>query len=80
MTFLYQVGEETGLEVLDASGSWIPAPPIEGTFVVNFGNAFEAATEGAVKATIHRVIVCTAQEFVFLCTPLTHASRLKAQD
>ncbi|KAL5414380.1 hypothetical protein PMIN03_003268 [Paraphaeosphaeria minitans] len=56
LTFLYQAGEEEGLEVLDASGSWIRAPPIEGTFVVNFGNAFEAATEGAVKATIHRVI------------------------
>ncbi|KAF2448202.1 Clavaminate synthase-like protein [Karstenula rhodostoma CBS 690.94] len=56
LTFLYQVGKEEGLEVLDGSGSWIRAPPVEGTFVVNFGNAFEAATEGAVKATIHRVI------------------------
>jgi isopenicillin N synthase-like dioxygenase len=57
LTFLYQVGEEEGLEVVNASGEWIPAPPIEGTFVVNFGNAFEAATDGAVKATIHRVKV-----------------------
>ncbi|KAL5379187.1 hypothetical protein DPSP01_008636 [Paraphaeosphaeria sporulosa] len=80
LTFLHQVGEEEGLEVLDASGSWIRAPPIEGTFVVNFGNAFEAATEGAVKATIHRVIVCTVQELVFSCITLTHASRLKARD
>ena len=45
------------MEVVNASGEWIPAPPIEGTFVVNFGNAFEAATDGAVKATIHRVKV-----------------------
>jgi len=57
LTFLYQVGNEEGLEVLDADGQWIPVPPIEGSFVVNFGNAFEAATEGAVKATIHRVKV-----------------------
>lgn len=57
LTFLYQVGEEEGLEVVNASGEWIPAPPIEGTFVVNFGNAFEAATDGAVKATIHCVKV-----------------------
>ena len=57
LTFLYQVGEEEGLEVVSASGEWISAPPIEGTFVVNFGNAFEAATDGAVKATIHRVKV-----------------------
>lgn len=57
LTFLYQVGQEEGLEVLDANGNWIPAPPIDGTFVVNFGNAFEAATEGAVRATVHRVKV-----------------------
>lgn len=55
LTFLYQVGQEEGLEVLDANGTWIAAPPIDGTFVVNFGNAFEAATEGAILATIHRV-------------------------
>lgn len=56
LTFLYQVGEEPGLEVLSASGKWLPVKPIRGSFVVNFGNAFDAATEGAVKATIHRVI------------------------
>jgi isopenicillin N synthase-like dioxygenase len=78
LTFLYQVGKEEGLEVLDASGSWIRAPPIEGTFVVNFGNAFEAATEGAVKATIHRVIVCTIQVPVFSYPSLTNICRLKA--
>ena len=27
-----------------------------GTFVVNLGNAFEAATSGAVRATVHRVL------------------------
>ncbi|KAF2112588.1 hypothetical protein BDV96DRAFT_648840 [Lophiotrema nucula] len=58
LTFLYQVGREEGLQVLSPDGDWISAPPIEDTFVVNFGNAFEAATEGAVKATVHRVLVC----------------------
>lgn len=56
LTFLYQVGDEEGLEVLSSSGQWLRARPIPNSFVVNFGNAFEAATEGAVKATIHRVI------------------------
>ena len=42
--------------MLSADGHWVPAPPIENSFVVNFGNAFEAATEGAVKATVHRVV------------------------
>jgi isopenicillin N synthase-like dioxygenase len=59
LTFLYQVGEEEGLEVLDSGGEWLLAPPIQDTFVVNFGNAFEAATQGAVKATVHRVKVCS---------------------
>ncbi|KAK7720640.1 hypothetical protein SLS57_005419 [Botryosphaeria dothidea] len=55
LTFLLQIGHEAGLEVLSAADTWIPAPPIDGTFVVNFGNAFEAATEGAVRATVHCV-------------------------
>ncbi|EME45599.1 hypothetical protein DOTSEDRAFT_87905 [Dothistroma septosporum NZE10] len=41
LAFLYQVGNELGLEVLLS--------------VVNFGNASDAATAGAVKATIHGV-------------------------
>jgi isopenicillin N synthase-like dioxygenase len=56
LTFLYQVGTGPGLEVLSSSNTWIPAHPVPDTFVVNFGNAFEAATEGAVKATTHRVV------------------------
>ncbi|KAA6414590.1 MAG: Clavaminate synthase [Lasallia pustulata] len=55
LTFLYQVGKEEGLEVVNSDGEWIPAPPVENSFVVNFGHAFEAATEGAVRATVHRV-------------------------
>ena len=55
LTLLFQVGTEKGLEVLDKSGTWLSAIPMPGTFVVNFGNAFEAATEGAVRATVHRV-------------------------
>ncbi|KAK4624687.1 2-oxoglutarate-dependent dioxygenase [Fulvia fulva] len=64
LTFLYQVGNEPGLEVLSSSGHWLPVKPIEGCFVVNVGNAFEAATEGTVKATIHRVIA-PAQAVMF---------------
>lgn len=56
LTFLYQVGNEPGLEVLSAEDKWLAATPIANTFVVNFGNALEAATEGAVKATTHRVL------------------------
>ncbi|GAB7348743.1 hypothetical protein MBLNU459_g7477t1 [Dothideomycetes sp. NU459] len=66
LTFLYQVGNQKGLEVVDATGQWIAVPPIDGTFVVNFGNAFEAATEGAVKATVHRVTVRASKYVSFL--------------
>lgn len=59
LTFLYQVAEESALEVLDANEQWIAAPPISGSFVVNFGNAFAAATNDAVRATVHRVNVGT---------------------
>lgn len=62
LTFLHQVGTERGLEVLDKNGSWIPVDPIAGTFVVNFGNAFEATTEGAVRATVHRVVAPTQRD------------------
>lgn len=56
LTFLYQVSDLPGLEVLSNTNQWLPVHPIKGSFVVNFGNPFEAATEGAVKATTHRVI------------------------
>lgn len=62
LTFLYQVGTEQGLEVLGRDGTWLPANPIPGSFVINFGNAFESATEGAVRATVHRVKAPTERE------------------
>jgi isopenicillin N synthase-like dioxygenase len=37
-------------------GEWISAPPIDGTLVVNIGQAFEVATEGWCPATIHEVV------------------------
>jgi isopenicillin N synthase-like dioxygenase len=55
LTLLYQLHDQPGLEVLSSSNEWIPATPLPGSFVVNFGNAFEAATDGAIRATIHRV-------------------------
>jgi isopenicillin N synthase-like dioxygenase len=81
LTFLYQVGQEDGLEVLADDGRWIAAPPIPGTFVVNFGNAFEAATEGAVKATVHRVKACLTTRFVRTHADITRLVELPpAQD
>ena len=43
-----------GLQV-EHDGGWIEAPPIPGAFVVNIGEMLELATDGYLKATLHRV-------------------------
>lgn len=53
ITFVQQ-DETAGLEVLYRD-EWIVAEPIEGTFVVNIGELLEVATQGYLKATLHRV-------------------------
>jgi 2OG-Fe(II) oxygenase superfamily len=64
-TFLAQdsVG---GLQVLNKSGEWINATPIEGSLVVNVAQGFEAITGGVCSGTTHRVIVCLTPFSVFL--------------
>lgn len=54
ITFVQQ--EDTaGLEVLK-DDEWVLAGPIEGTFVVNMGELLEIASQGYLKATLHRVL------------------------
>lgn len=54
LTFVQQ-GETPGLEVLK-DDQWVLAEPISDTFVVNIGELLEAATNGFLKATLHRVL------------------------
>ena len=51
-----QVG---GLEVL-CEQDWIAAPPLPGSFVVNTGELLELATNGYLRATVHRVVAPAA--------------------
>jgi isopenicillin N synthase-like dioxygenase len=44
-----------GLQVEGESG-WIDAPPVPGTFIVNIGEILEIASNGYLRANLHRVV------------------------
>ena len=54
LTLLLVEPEKAGLQV-EHEGAWIDAPSLPGTFVVNIGEMLELATNGYLKATLHRV-------------------------
>ncbi|MEQ9695520.1 2-oxoglutarate and iron-dependent oxygenase domain-containing protein [Shimia sp. SDUM112013] len=54
LTFLLQ-DDVGGLEVENAAGEWIAAPPIPGTFVVNLGDMIPVLTNGLYHSNMHRV-------------------------
>ncbi|MBK0098025.1 isopenicillin N synthase family oxygenase [Erwinia sp. S63] len=55
LTFLLQ-DEQPGLQVEVTPGHWVDALPKPGAFVVNIGELLEIATNGYLRATVHRVI------------------------
>lgn len=48
--------EQAGLEV-EYENSWIQVPPIPGTIVINIGELLELASNGYLRATVHRALV-----------------------
>ncbi|GAB5471646.1 MAG: 2-oxoglutarate and iron-dependent oxygenase domain-containing protein [Rhodospirillales bacterium] len=61
LTLLAQ-DEVPGLQVMNAKGEWIGAPPLPGALVVNLGQQMERLTNGLFKATAHRVVNASGRE------------------
>lgn len=55
LSFLLQ-DQQAGLQVEVEEGRWIDALPRENTLVVNIGELLELATNGYLRATVHRVV------------------------
>lgn len=55
LTFLLQ-DDQPGLQVEVAPDRWVDATPLPGAFVVNIGELLELATNGYLRATVHRVV------------------------
>jgi isopenicillin N synthase-like dioxygenase len=51
-----------GLEVQDADGHWLKAPPVEGTLVVNVGDLLARWTRQVYRSTPHRVVNRSGRE------------------
>ncbi len=58
--------QHAGLEVHTESG-WISVAPMPGAFVVNIGELLELASNGYLKATLHRVTSPASQQQRFSC-------------
>jgi isopenicillin N synthase-like dioxygenase len=54
-----------GLEVMNAEGVWVDAPPIDGTLVMNLGDMLETWTNGHFVATSHRVRKVAEERYSF---------------
>ncbi|KAI0155795.1 putative isopenicillin N synthetase, partial [Pestalotiopsis sp. NC0098] len=61
-TILCQGPELPALQILNADGEWIQAPPIPGTFVVNIGDLLARWTNDRFISTVHRVWNVTGKE------------------
>ena len=55
LTLLWIEPGKGGLQV-ERDGTWVDAPPVPGSFVVNIGEMLEYATQGYLTATNHRVV------------------------
>lgn len=68
--------EHEGLQV-EVNGTWIDAPPLAGSFVVNIGEVLELASNGYLRANVHRVITPPAG-IARISVPFFFGARLDA--
>ncbi|MRS20217.1 isopenicillin N synthase family oxygenase [Enterobacteriaceae bacterium RIT692] len=61
LTFLLQ-DDQPGLQVEVTPDQWVDALPKAGAFVVNIGELLEIATNGYLRATVHRVVSPPAKQ------------------
>ena len=61
LTLLAQ-DEVGGLEVRNAAGDWIAAPPVAGSFVLNVGDILAHWSGGRLRSTPHRVVNRSGRE------------------
>lgn len=61
LSFLLQ-DQQKGLQVEVTPDNWIDVTPLAGSFVVNIGELLELATNGYLRATVHRVVSPPAQQ------------------
>jgi isopenicillin N synthase-like dioxygenase len=67
ITLLWQ-DNNGGLEAQTVDGEWIPAPPIEGTLIVNVGDLLERWSNNRFQSTIHRVMNRSGRERLSIAT------------
>ena len=75
LTVLLQ-DDQPGLQV-EHAGQWIDALPVPGTFVINVGEVLELASNGYLRANVHRVITPAAGH-ERLSVPFFFGARLDA--
>ncbi|KIW65412.1 hypothetical protein PV04_07675 [Phialophora macrospora] len=61
-TILLQSDGVSALEVVNGNGDWIPAKPLQDTFVVNIGDALSIWTNNIFLSTLHRATNTSSEE------------------
>jgi isopenicillin N synthase-like dioxygenase len=56
MTLLFHHGSAEGLEIQRPDGTWLHAPSIPGTAIVNVGDLLTRWTNGQLRSVLHRVV------------------------